>query len=109
MHSQFFPFIFRDWAKSFPELLDGLLPAVQQLSDGVSTQAAYGPFLGAPPVVAVMPGATSPFGGPSGRSSAMASPGPGLSAIHTPSSSSGLSLAGLAASGPGHTAPSPAL
>ncbi len=107
--SQFFPFIFQDWAKSFPELLDGLLPAVRQLSDGVSTQVAYGPLLGAPPVVAVMPGAASPFGGPSGRSSAMALPGPGLSAVHTPSSGSGLSLVGLAASGPGHTALSLAL
>ncbi len=109
MHSQFFPFIFRDWAKSFPELLDGLLPAVQQLSDGVSTQVAYGPLLGAPLVVAIMPGAASLFGGPSGHSSAVALPGPGLSAIHMPSSGSGLSLAGLAASGPGHTALSPAL
>ncbi len=109
MHSQFFPFIFWDWAESFPELLDGLLPAVWQLSDGVSVQAAYGPLLGAPPVVAVTPGAASPFGGPSGRSSAAASPGPGLSTIHMPSSSLGLSLAGLAALGPGHTAPSLAL
>jgi hypothetical protein len=107
--SQFLPFIFRDWAESFPEFLGSLLPAVQQLPDGASAQVAYASLLAGPPVVAVTSAGVSPPGGLSGPSSSAASPGPGSPAAPTPSSGSGLSLPGLVASGPGRNAPSPAL